>query len=132
METIRSVALIRGQLFSSISNELPMNEGPFFINASDRPGSKPEEPLAFIVPAIDLSFDVTVKMKRTWDPEKQDLKYSSKFLSVTADEVLHTDGVVRTELLSPVSYADRVFWALNNQGSLGYILESEVLVHKTK
>lgn len=66
MERIHTIALIRGQLYPSISSESPMNEGPFSIIASDHPGSKPEEPLAFIFPAVDLTFDVAVKVKSTW------------------------------------------------------------------
>jgi hypothetical protein len=73
MEGISAAVLIRGQLFANISSELPMNEGPRSIigSAADRPGSKPEEPLAFILPALDLTLDMTVKVKDTWSQSVQ-------------------------------------------------------------
>ena len=43
-----------------------MTDGPFPVLASDRPGSKPDDPMAFIVPAVDLTFNSTVKAKNTW------------------------------------------------------------------
>ena len=59
-------AFIRGQLFSDISSESPMNKGRISILTSNGPGFKPEQPMAFIVPAIDLTFTSYVTVKQSW------------------------------------------------------------------
>ncbi|KIM81236.1 hypothetical protein PILCRDRAFT_821690 [Piloderma croceum F 1598] len=135
-------AFIRGQLFSNILSESPMNEGRISILTSNGLGFKPEQPMAFIVPAIDLTFTSYITVASSWIPVQDDtqprfFRFSSEYLSVTEDEILHTDGVLRLErrqrkflirlpdLYYPIAGESRcdqkVYLALNSKGNLGFI-----------
>lgn len=59
-------AFIRGQLFSDISSESPMDDGRISILTSDGPGFNPEQPMSLIVPAIDLTLVYNVMVSVTW------------------------------------------------------------------
>jgi hypothetical protein len=104
------------KIFSDLSSEDPLEEGHIPLMAYEGPGATPEWPMVLVRPPLDQ----VIRVKHAWTP----VSNASKFLTIQARDILHTDGVIKIKTYS--GRQQEVYKALNATGSRGYVLTSAV------
>jgi len=134
----------KSQLFIDIASEFPMGDRHVSIHSSDRPGSTPENPMAFVVEpvlAVPLAAPVVVptqyqkftKRMRVIKGQVSDYRNPS-WLAITPGDILHTTNApaqlqpwVRPNgslFQGPGQYL--AYKAVNAAGQLGFVYEDNV------
>jgi hypothetical protein len=77
------------QLFRNISSESPLGEGHISILTSDRPGSTPEDPMAFVA-SIHSKFPQRIRVIYSWKSGSG----NPRWLTINAGEILRAHDLV--------------------------------------
>jgi hypothetical protein len=132
------------QLFIDISSEYPIGDRPVSILSSDRPGSTPENPMAFVIePVLASSLPAPVVVPTPYPTFNKRIRVikgqvsdyrNPRWLAITPGEILRTINVparpqpwVRPNgslFQGPSHYL--AYEAVNDAGQLGFVYEANV------
>jgi len=106
----------RSQLFTSISSQSPIGEAHVSILTSDRPGSTPEDPMAFVLP----KFTKQMRMTATTTSGNHD----PNWLSYTVGDILeiaHEEPRNQSYVQNGTTYQYPAYEAVNDAGKVGFV-----------